>query len=164
MKPTGSKSLPLTLFLIFLSLTGWSGPPRSGNDPVKTHGRKFPSGAFLWGRVLLNSGNFVVGLVGSPAPPQIGPFGASLRIYERRTHEFVEAVTTDIQGRFEINLEPGEYRIVPDIMQENRVVAPGDAQGIVLIGTYEAAPAFVISLKRNQALAVTIVYEMHRGS
>lgn len=168
MKTTTTGSLSVVLSLIFFSvqLSSWAGPPRPGmgrrDDLAQRRG--VLQSAFGSGQVLLDTDGFVAGLVGSPTPPRIGPFRASLRIYLRGSNESVETVTTDAQGRFKLELRPGEYRIVPDIMQGGRVVARGDAQGICIIGIYEAAPALDISLKPNRSLTVTINYTMRMGS
>ena len=165
MKTTNKSLLWITLALSALSfLPSWAGPPRLDAYSREGLKRRLPQTAQVEGQILLDSGGFVNVLVGSPPPPRIGPFPASLRIYSRRTNQFVETVAADAEGRFEIKLLPGEYRIIPDLMQNNRVVAPGDAPGVVVAGTYEAAPPLEISVKPNDHLLVTILYKIARGS
>jgi hypothetical protein len=111
----------------------------------------------------LDSGNFVTTLAGTPPPPGIGPFRASLRIYSREDKALVGTVTTDAQGKFQIQLPPGDYRIVPDVMRGSDVLAPGD-EPMIIVGRYEAAPPSEISLHRNQYAQVTITYKMYMGN
>ena len=157
MRTTAKKAFIFLPITILCSLSNWAGPPPGDG------GVRFPPHAVVSGQALLDAGGFIGGLVGSP-PPHITSFPASVRIYSRRTHQLVRTITTDSEGRFEVKLTPGEYRIIPDIIQNGHVVAPGDAQGIIIIGIYEAAPALEVTVKPNNRLKVTIMYRMLMGS
>jgi hypothetical protein len=110
----------------------------------------------LTGQILLrNSG--VSTLIGTPAPPPLIAFSASLRVYLSQGNTFVTGLTTDGQGRFAIALPPGRYRIVPDLMRGQQVLGPGD-QEIIVTPPYESAPALEVNLARNTHPSITITY------
>ncbi len=116
------------------------------------------------GQVLLRTGNLIGGLVGGPPLPEFVRFTASLRVYSRPDKQLIETFATDAQGRFDLRLRPGAYRIVPDIMQGNRTIAPGDTQDLIIIGFHQEAPGLDFSLKLNRSQTVTVVYESVMGN
>jgi hypothetical protein len=65
---------------------------------------------------------FAAGAVGfSHDPAQISPYPTSVRIYSHG--RLVRTVDTDVHGRFEVRLHPGEYHLVP-LQPAFSVVAP----------------------------------------
>ena len=162
-KIAASLSLALCITAFVAQPMALAGPLGQSMDKSDRQPMRAGKHALVSGQVLLDNANSGVGhLFGTPPPERFVAFPASLRIYSRGDNEFVETATTDVHGRFTLILPPGEYHIVPDLMRWTQVLAPGDAN-IVIVGPYQSAPALDISLKRNQRLVVTITYESHMG-
>jgi hypothetical protein len=90
-------------------------------------------------------------------------FAGSLRVYLSGSNTFVTVVKADAQGRFAVALPPGRYRIVPDIMRGDQVIAPADAN-LALVGPYESASALEVCLASNTHPSVTITYRRSMGN
>ena len=162
-KIAASLSLALCITAFVTQPIALAGPLGQSMDKSDRQPMRVGKHALVSGQVLLDNANSGVGhLFGTPPPERFVAFRASLRIYSRGDNEFVETATTDVHGRFRLILPPGEYLIVPDLMRWTQVLAPGDAN-IVIVGPYQSAPALDISLKRNQSLVVTITYKSHMG-
>ena len=98
--------------------------------------------------------NFLTGQSGS-----ITPFQASIRVYSLRPNRLVTTISTGADGRFQVQLRPGLYRLEPDTMWHGRVLQPDE----IVIGSYEAAHPVTIEVRPHRFAPLTITYERMMG-
>ena len=123
--------------------------------PFVSQARPKPSG--IMGQVLLHN-RFVANL-GQPREAAY-PFCASLQIYSAATGGFIQSVTTDAVGRFQVELPPGDYLVAPERLSQGRVLQAGE----IVIGPYEEAAAVEVTVKKHHVARLVITYEECLGS
>jgi hypothetical protein len=123
--------------------------------PCGSHARPKSSG--ITGQVLLH--NHFVANLGRQREATV-PFCASLQIYSATTGAFIKSVTTDTVDRFEVELPPGDYLVVPDRLSQGRVLQDGD----IVIGLYEETAPVQVNVRKHHATKLVITYEECLGS
>src|SRR2546426_713017 len=101
------------LLTVLVALLGWGSAVQAGTNNCGIAGQTFVHDSRVF--------NPFTGQVGST-----GPFQASLRVYSVRPDRLVTTVVTDAEGRFQVALRPGTYRVVPDTMWQGRVLGPDE--------------------------------------
>ena len=135
------------LFTVLLALLAWPNVMRGGVPYTGIEGQ-----TFLHDSYVVNLFTRQVGVT--------GPFQASLRVYSVKSEQLVTTIRTDREGRFQVRLRPGVYRVAPDTMWQGHVLLPS----AIVVGSYEAASAVTVQVTPHRVAALTITYERMMGN